>query len=257
MNYLKLYNSIIDKALNRELPKEVYSEVHHIIPKCINGSDSPANKARLTAREHFICHYLLCKIYPTTTRLLFAFNIMYNVHGNRVKSKAYEKLRNKLCAVLRERMSGPNNPGYGKPSPRRGIPISESTRNKLSQAMSGTKNPRYGKCQSAEGKASIALANSKRVYSEEKRKQMSETMKGPKNHNFGKEINDIEKMNLLLGRSFSTLINYPTFEVDFSKWSEYRKYKNLPHIDSILKNFDSVQSFLDCINKKYGTYYYV
>lgn len=41
-----------------------YYENHHIIPRSLNGSNSSENLVLLTAREHFICHWLLVKIFP-------------------------------------------------------------------------------------------------------------------------------------------------------------------------------------------------
>ena len=44
-------------------------EVHHIVPKCLGGSNKKENLVELTAREHFICHRLLCEIYPKNKKL--------------------------------------------------------------------------------------------------------------------------------------------------------------------------------------------
>ena len=57
MDYQKIYYSIIEKAKTRVLTE--YFEEHHIIPKSLGGNNSKENKATLTAREHFICHWLL------------------------------------------------------------------------------------------------------------------------------------------------------------------------------------------------------
>lgn len=72
MNYIKIYNSIIE---NSSLRKSVdyYCEKHHIIPSCMGGADSKDNLVRLTYREHFLCHWLLCKIYPQNYKLKSAF----------------------------------------------------------------------------------------------------------------------------------------------------------------------------------------
>lgn len=58
--YYHIYFSIIYRAKSR--PVFSPSEVHHIIPKCMGGTDDSENLARLTLREHFICHKLLTKI---------------------------------------------------------------------------------------------------------------------------------------------------------------------------------------------------
>lgn len=58
--YSKWYFSIIERSKTRTVVG--YSENHHIIPKSLGGDNSKANLARLTAREHYICHRLLVKM---------------------------------------------------------------------------------------------------------------------------------------------------------------------------------------------------
>jgi hypothetical protein len=62
MDYTRIYNQIVERAQTRKL--EGYVEKHHIVPKCIGGLDVKENIVELTAREHFLCHMLLCEIYP-------------------------------------------------------------------------------------------------------------------------------------------------------------------------------------------------
>lgn len=73
MNYQRIYDQIIDRARIRVLEKEIYREKHHIIPKCLGGSDDKENLVELTAREHFLCHWLLVRIFPENNKLSFAF----------------------------------------------------------------------------------------------------------------------------------------------------------------------------------------
>lgn len=65
MNYQKIYDSIIvnAKSLSRN-KKTGFYEKHHIIPKCLGGSNEETNLVLLTPREHFICHFLLWRITP-------------------------------------------------------------------------------------------------------------------------------------------------------------------------------------------------
>ena len=81
MNYRKIYDTIIERAKTRTL--EGYSENHHIIPRCMGGSDLSENMARLTAREHYIVHLLLVKNYPTESKLVFAFNMMCSLNNRK------------------------------------------------------------------------------------------------------------------------------------------------------------------------------
>jgi hypothetical protein len=61
MNYQKIYESIIQKAkfenrikLRKNHPNYIYYENHHILPKCLGGSDEKENLVLLTAREHYV-----------------------------------------------------------------------------------------------------------------------------------------------------------------------------------------------------------
>jgi hypothetical protein len=74
MNYQRIYDQIIDRAKQRELGG--YKESHHILPKCLGGSNSKENLVELTAREHFICHWILYRIYPKSTKLALAFKMI-------------------------------------------------------------------------------------------------------------------------------------------------------------------------------------
>lgn len=74
MNYRKIYNDLCNRGQVRVL--ETYTEKHHIIPRCIGGSDSNLNLTKLTAKEHYIAHLLLTRIYPNNSKLLHAFGMM-------------------------------------------------------------------------------------------------------------------------------------------------------------------------------------
>lgn len=76
MNYLKVYNSLIEKGKNNIFNNDDYYETHHIIPKSIGGSDNEDNLVKLTAREHFVAHWLLFRLYPTNKQIAAAFHII-------------------------------------------------------------------------------------------------------------------------------------------------------------------------------------
>lgn len=62
MNYEMQYFRLIEKA---KLPR-VFTEItekHHILPSSLGGGDEIENIVRLTAREHYLAHLLLSKIY--------------------------------------------------------------------------------------------------------------------------------------------------------------------------------------------------
>jgi hypothetical protein len=103
MDYQKIYDQIIGRAQNRIL--EGYKEKHHVIPKCLGGSDGKENIIELTAREHFLCHKLLVKIHPFNPRLLYALWLMTigkkkpkNTDAYKVTSREYEELKIKFIS---------------------------------------------------------------------------------------------------------------------------------------------------------------
>ncbi len=51
-------------------------ERHHIIPKCLGGSDLLFNLVDLTPREHFIAHQLLAEENPSNEKLVCAWHYM-------------------------------------------------------------------------------------------------------------------------------------------------------------------------------------
>lgn len=98
MNYQKIHDQIIERAKSRKL--EGYKERHHIVPRCMGGTDDSENLVDLTAREHFIIHKLLCMIYPDNNKLFFAYRmmaVMKNSYDNErtyiVGAREFERIR--------------------------------------------------------------------------------------------------------------------------------------------------------------------
>ena len=102
MNYQKIYNQIIERAKNRQL--EGYKEKHHILPKCLGGSNDKSNLVELTAREHFLCHMLLCEIYPNNNKLkhaLFLMNEGITRNDYSPSSKTYHRLKEERSKLIK------------------------------------------------------------------------------------------------------------------------------------------------------------
>ncbi len=94
MDYQRIYNQLIERAQTRTLKS--YTEKHHIIPKCLGGNNDKENLVRLTPKEHFMCHRLLCKIYPKENKLkqaLWLMSIQMKKKGVKVTSRVYEILK--------------------------------------------------------------------------------------------------------------------------------------------------------------------
>jgi len=101
MNYQKIYDSLIERAKLscRKKYKNtdddfVYYENHHIVPRCQGGGDTKENKVLLTAREHFVVHQLLVKIYKKNRSLWYALYSMSRKNKFHIRNnREYEWIR--------------------------------------------------------------------------------------------------------------------------------------------------------------------
>lgn len=69
-------------------------EIHHIIPKCLGGTNTKDNLVKLTPEEHFVAHQLLVKIYPTNRKLVLALSAM------RMSNRTYSR-NNKMYGWIK------------------------------------------------------------------------------------------------------------------------------------------------------------
>lgn len=97
--YTTWYFNLISKAQTRSIFG--YVEKHHIIPKCLGGTDNPDNIIKLTAREHFVCHRMLTKMVDSQVKykLIFAAWQQSRPSKNKdvkISSRTYETLRKQL-----------------------------------------------------------------------------------------------------------------------------------------------------------------
>lgn len=128
--YTKCYYAIVSRAQAR-IDTSGYFEKHHIIPESffknrsrkgpagwVEGDpNEPSNIAHLTAKEHWVCHLLLCKMTKGAAatkmnnaawRLATAY-----LKGNqiRITSRTYQQVRTKQAEVARKRnKESPTNP---------------------------------------------------------------------------------------------------------------------------------------------------
>ena len=180
MNYLRHYNLLIFRARNRIL--DGYVERHHIIPKCLNGPEDDENIVILTAREHFLAHLLLVKIYPEERKLLFAVRMMSgNPTGKRNTNKTYAWIKERISKLGHSEetkkkigRSGSDNAFYGKTH-------KQETKDKQSEVMKGRLvgelNPFFGKKHSKEIQDKISQQNLGRTHSEEAKRKIGEASK--------------------------------------------------------------------------------
>jgi hypothetical protein len=82
VNYKNIYENLISRAKSRYL--NGYVERHHIIPKCLKGSNDSSNIVLLTPEEHYLAHLLLVKIHPHNRSLLYAAKMMAGKGNNKI-----------------------------------------------------------------------------------------------------------------------------------------------------------------------------
>jgi hypothetical protein len=211
--YIKTYLALITKAkiYNRTKEDGEYYEKHHIIPRSLGGSNDKNNLILLTAKEHFLAHFLLYKHYKHNEntyamhKMAHAWNMMcmMNERQKRYNSKSYELARKANAKA----MGGENNPAkredvrkkLRKPKSnehKRKLrkPKSNEHKKKISESLKGKNNPMYGKKHSEETKKKISEAkkgkespNKGKKLPEKVKKKMSESLKGRKAWNKGKK----------------------------------------------------------------------
>lgn len=179
MNYQKIYDQLIKKR--KYILVEGYKENHHIIPKCMGGSNNSVNLVGLSAREHFIAHLLLVKIYPKNRKLLYptmrmSYNKKYNSKQYAWLKEQYSKLefpletRLKISKKVKEKFSTEEYK----------IKLSESQKKKWEDQEYRNKMVNSAKKRakiSDETREKLSIARKKRITSIETKRKMSEKAK--------------------------------------------------------------------------------
>ncbi|AGR47680.2 MobE homing endonuclease [Sinorhizobium phage phiM7] len=134
--YTRWYFEIVDsaKSKNRNKSGEDYFESHHIIPKSLGGNNSKENRVLLTAREHFIVHWLLTKMVDDKSlrfKMACALNRMTQSNSatkRNLSSRKFELARRIFAREMSDKKTGK----------RRG-PLKPETRAKMSEVRTGKK----------------------------------------------------------------------------------------------------------------------
>jgi hypothetical protein len=118
--YTALYTLLTTRAKGRVLTE--YTERHHIIPQSLGGSNDKNNLVDLTAREHFICHWLLIKMTEGEHRskMLYALsgmkaeNRFQQRYSSSITARVYERYRVEHAKNHSETMKGRTPPNKGR-----------------------------------------------------------------------------------------------------------------------------------------------
>lgn len=113
MDYQKHYNLLIEKAQQRTT--DLYTERHHIVPRCLGGTDDQDNLVALTPEEHYVAHQLLVKMHPDNQKLIYAAMMMIpkSWKNQQRSNKIYGWLKRKYLNICKQRV-GAKNGSFGK-----------------------------------------------------------------------------------------------------------------------------------------------
>jgi hypothetical protein len=179
VNYSKIYNDLIESAkLRPNLPLlNGYTEKHHIIPRSMGGSNSKDNIVSLTAREHFVAHWLLWRIHRNK-EMAFAFSCMFRNNRKNIRSnkrywngRAFQEAKEAMAESLKGRT---------------GVKHTEEAKQKIAQSKIGKKASsetreklsNYAKNRNPEHREKIAKSSIGRKASKETLKKLSAFQKG-------------------------------------------------------------------------------
>jgi hypothetical protein len=117
--YTRWYYNIIQRAQTRIISG--YTERHHIIPRSLGGSNNKINLVDLTAREHFVCHWLLTKMVEGLhkQKMVYALHAMLHLNLDRRYKNSIAYQQNKIEAADYRRQArkgtliGDQNYNYG------------------------------------------------------------------------------------------------------------------------------------------------
>jgi len=172
MNYEAHYKKLISRSVLRGRPLGCF-EIHHIVPRCLGGSDDKSNLVALTPEEHFIAHQLLVKIHRNNPKLAYAA-LMMTVGSEFVprRNKAYGWIR-RLVSEHRRNRTGVKHSEESKRARSeklKGKPLSEETKLKLKQAWERRK---VEKPMTEETRAKLSLSSAGRKHSQETKAKLS------------------------------------------------------------------------------------
>lgn len=200
MNYLQHYIRLIRRASTHRTDLG-YTEKHHVFPKSIFGQNKTI--VVLTAREHYIAHALLEKIFikrygidnHKTKKMIHAFFMMNITISNGQERYKNSRLFEHSKLRFIERMSGVNSPMYGK----KRVFSEQHLLNLKASRKYGEDNTLYGIPRSTEAKEkmrkpkhaghgnAVSIGRKGMEFSEEHKKNLSESHIGQVAWNKGKQ----------------------------------------------------------------------
>jgi len=116
------YIKFILSRPHRGLKREKGYHIHHILPRCLKGTDEISNLIKLTYREHYLAHCLLALAFTSVKKLGKAINCFKKSAKN---SRVYQLVAHHEQSFETKVKIGNSN--RGKPRPRK-VPMSGQER---------------------------------------------------------------------------------------------------------------------------------
>lgn len=205
MSYEEFINNILETR-GRFACGDEYHERHHIVPKCMGGTNDDDNLIDLFAREHFEAHRLLALENPENDSLVYAWWMMCNVKDKNqdrvaISGEEYEEVKRNYSKMLSKQNVGSGNPmfgvhRYGKDNPMYGKHLSDEAKKRLSNSKRGKTSWNKGRQLPEITKEKLKIANIGKHHSEQSKKKMSEARKGEKNPRYGKHCSEETKRKI-------------------------------------------------------------
>ena len=203
MSYAEFIQNILNTRGRFACGKE-YHERHHIVPKCLGGTDNNDNLIDLYAKEHFIAHKLLAEENPDNNRLIYAWWLMSHCKTTGQKRyectpEEYKEAKVAFSITHSERLKG----------------VFAGEKNYFYDVhMYGSENPMFGKHHTDEAKMKNSESN-KANWTDDKRKVFGEARKGRKNPN-SKTVYQYDKNNNFIQQWGSTMDVERELHIDHS-----------------------------------------
>lgn len=189
--YIRWYNQIVKNAQSRVA--EGYTERHHIQPRSLGGLDTTDNLVDLTAREHFVCHWLLTKITTgddrykmiNALRMMRAEKLGQQRYKTVITGRVYENIKKEYALLQSERIRGENNPMWGRTH-------TEEARQTISEKNTGKKLTE----EQIARQIAVQTGRKRAPFSNEWRTKMAVKKQGENNPRYGVEVSESTRQKI-------------------------------------------------------------
>ena len=170
-----------------------YCEVHHIVPRSLGGSNDADNLIRLTARQHFVAHWILSRALGGSASRAFFMMSNFGKYGQ-VNSTTYAIARQEYAEQVSQQLKGkPSQCPFSEETKQKmreaklGRSLCEETKQKLRIAMLGQKRGPNFAAKVSEAKRGKSNGRLGHIMAEKTKKRIGDAQRGELNHMTGRK----------------------------------------------------------------------